>query len=107
MVDNHSSHLIAINDGTYDQDRQPVTRSHGYQVGLWTVTTAAQDLESTIDDILRRWAFEWGVWTHPKTGESFVEPCVWFADLEDALKFGRLHNQISVWCWATMSCIEC
>ena len=95
-----------MEEGTYNQDRQPVTRSHGYQVGLWTITTAPQDLESTINDILRRWAFEWGVWTNEKTGDCFVEPCVWFADLEDALDFGRLHNQISVWCWTTMTCID-
>ena len=96
-----------MDDGTYDQARQPVTHAGGYQVGLWTRTTDADNVARVIDEITSEWGGEWGVWTNPINGDIFVEPCVWFGKLDAALEFARLHEQLSVWCWATMDCIEC
>ena len=114
-----------MDDGTYDQDRQPVTHAGGYQVGLWTKTIDAGDtkrVEHLINEITGgdlmfdghdMWAGEWGVWADSNTGEVFIEPCVWFPfdvkldvrgwSLEEAFAFGRKYNQRAVWCWATMS----
>ena len=113
-----------MDDGTYDQDRQPVSRENGYQVGLWTKTIDAGDterVEHLINEITGgdlmfdghdMWTMlggEWGVWTDSDTSEVFIEPCVWFAPsdiwcaLEEAFAFGRKYNQRAVWCWATMS----
>ena len=90
-----------MQDGTYNQDRQPVTHASGYQVGLWTETTKPESLESVIEEITRTWSGEWGVWT-ADSGRIFVEPCVWLPELPVARAIGRRYNQICVWCWATM-----
>ena len=88
-----------MDDGTYNQRRAPVTHATGYQVGLWTRTTDAENIEAVIDEIttsdytmdelINEWAGEWGVWTDSDTGEIFVEPCVWVEGREDALLLSR------------------
>jgi len=94
-------------DGTYNNERQPVSRESGYQVGLWTRTTDADNVESVIDEILSEWGGEWGIWTNPLNGDIFVEPCVWYNNFSPAICAALLYNQVSIWCWATMDCIEC
>ena len=102
-----------MKDGTYDNDRQPVTYASGYQVGLWTKTTDAENIEQVIDEITAKpflskgsHSGEFGVWTDPSTGEVFVEPCVWFSVFITALEFGKQHNQKAIWSWADMKEIE-
>jgi len=96
-----------MEDGTYDRERQPITYSHGYQVGLWTKTTDAENIESVIDEI-QQWedVREFGVWTDPSTGEIFVEPCVWCPLKVTALEFARAYHQRAIWSWADMVEIE-
>ena len=93
---------LNMDDGTYNQHRAPVTHAGGYQVGLWTRTTDAENIEAVIDEITSEWAGEWGVWTDSETGEIFVEPCVWVEGREDALQVGRSREQRTVWSWADM-----
>ena len=95
-----------MQDGTYDKDRKPVTHADGFQVGLWTTTTNAENIENVIKTITRTWSGEWGIWTDSDTGEVSVEPCVWFAVLHIALEFGQQHNQKAIWSWAEMKEIE-
>ena len=114
-----------MDDGTYNRQREPVTHATGYQVGLWTRTTDAENIESVIDDITagrnraytkrlraRRgycnipyseyFAGEWRIWTDSDTGEIFVEPSFRVPTLRLAMQAGSLYEQRTVWCWATM-----
>jgi hypothetical protein len=91
-----------MEDGTYNKDRQPVSHESGYQVGLWTKTTNAENMQNVIDEITNTWSGEWGIWTDSDTGEVFIEPCIWFADPEVAIAYARKMNQICVWDWALM-----
>ena len=95
-----------MKDGTYDNDRQPVTHASGYQVGLWTKTTDAENITQVIDEITATHLGQFGVWTDPKTGEIFVEPCVWTPLKVAALEFARAYHQRAIWSWADMKEIE-
>jgi len=109
-----------MQDGTYDQDRQPVSYPRGFQVGLSTTTTDKDNVDEVIDYVIECLWIEsdsdgsglgtrptFGVWTNTDNGDIYVEPCVWVEYLEEALALGRRHEQISVWCWATMKEIPC
>ena len=107
-----------MEDGTYNQDRQPVTHESGFQVGLWTKTIDAGDterVEHLINEITGgdlmfdgydMWAGEWGIWTDSNTGEVFIEPCIWLPSLEVALAMGALYEQRTVWDWVLMQEVE-
>jgi len=99
-----------MQDGTYNQDKQPVSYPNGFQVGLSTTTTDKDNVDEVIDYIIDRKpsaTITFGVWTNPNNGDIYVEPCVWVENLEKALALGRDLEQISVWCWATMKEIPC
>ena len=95
-----------MEDGTYNQARQPVTHESGFQVGLWTTTTNAENIENVIKTITRTWSGEWGIWTDSNTSEIFVEPCVWLPSLDVALAVGALYEQRTVWSWVLMGEVE-
>ena len=95
-----------MEDGTYSNNGEPVTYANGYQVGLWTKTTDAENITQVIEEITASHSGMFGVWTDPKTGEVSVEPCVWESSLAVALGFGRAFHQKAIWSWAEMKEIE-
>ncbi len=98
-----------LEDGTYDKNGNRITHVRGYQVGLWDNprnideeyfnTVGLSELIYELSQI----SDQFGAWTDQQTGQFWVEPCVWIADLDTALTIAKALNQIAIWDWSTMS----
>jgi hypothetical protein len=95
-------------DGTYDKDGLKIAYPDGYQVGLWDNPRNINEeyfntmgLSQLIYE-LSQVSDQFGAWTDYKTGQFWVEPCVWIKDLSTAKTVGRALNQIAIWDWANM-----
>ena len=94
-----------LEDGTYDKNGNRITRMGGYQVGLWDrpleIPEGSMTLEYMIENLTRT-TEEFGAWTD-SNGDFYVEPCIWIADLDSALRIAKALNQIAIWDWSNMT----
>ena len=83
--------LKSIEDGTYILGLTGIETIVPPIAGYWI---GIRSIESLDDAVLGNFI---GVWTDPADGQRYYDITTYEINLEEALKRGREHSQISIW----------
>lgn len=90
------------NDGLTLKKGKPITYKTGYQVALRGIETTNIN---EIHKLVKGFSGNAGIWY--SEGIYYIDYSIRVSTKAEALRLGRMHNQISVLKWSDMSLIYC
>lgn len=101
---------IKLNTGaTLNKHGESLSYAHGYQVSVkdLEIVPAYKLTKKHLIDMLKKLPVgaNLGVWIDK--GKAYIDHSVRFTNRKQALEYGKLHKQISIWDWKAGESIAC